>query len=92
MVAASKPAEPADSKSEMDDETWRFDNETIFQEAPHKHAADPIGEPLPHEYKDNLLMLPPAYDALGVKSRYITPQNLDDFASSVREKDDSTLR
>lgn len=49
-----------------------------------EHKGDPIAEPLPHEYTEDI-MLPPAFDAKGVKSKHITPSNLDDFALSIRD-------
>lgn len=65
---------------------WAWDEKTIFKEIPTANKGDPIGEPLPSEYSDDI-MLPPAYDAIGVKSKYITLANLDDFALSVRDTD-----
>ncbi|KAI1486641.1 hypothetical protein F5X96DRAFT_220389 [Biscogniauxia mediterranea] len=62
-----------------------WDQKTVFNEPPeHQSQGDLIGTPLPTEYTENVI-LPPTFGAKGVKSKYITPENLDDFAQSVRE-------
>ncbi|KAK6079634.1 zinc knuckle like protein [Seiridium cupressi] len=55
-----------------------------FADSAPRNQGDAIAEPLPGEYSEQI-MLPPAFDAKGVKSKYITPSHLDDFALSVRD-------
>ncbi|KAI0482489.1 hypothetical protein GGR56DRAFT_189693 [Xylariaceae sp. FL0804] len=65
---------------------FHWDKRTIFKEYAGPRE-DPIAKPLPAEYSEEI-MVPPAYDAQGVKSDYVNPQNLDDFALDVRETKD----
>ncbi|KAI1336584.1 hypothetical protein F5Y15DRAFT_418656 [Xylariaceae sp. FL0016] len=62
---------------------FSWDMRTIFNEYSGPNA-DPIAGPLPSEYTEQV-MVPPAYDATGLKSEYITADNDDDFASAVRD-------
>ncbi|KAI1502382.1 hypothetical protein F5X99DRAFT_160057 [Biscogniauxia marginata] len=65
-----------------------WDQQTIFKELPESRSqGDPIGTPLPLEYTENII-LPPKFGAKGVESKYVKPDNLDDFAQSVRETRD----
>ncbi|KAI5922529.1 hypothetical protein F4810DRAFT_255423 [Camillea tinctor] len=65
-----------------------WDQNTVFNQPPeHRSQGDLIGTPLPTEYTENVI-LPPTFGAKGVKSKYITPENLDDFAQSIRETRD----
>lgn len=68
-----------------EDPSW--DERTIFPESPLSSKVDPIAAPLPTQYSDDV-MIPPAFDAKALKSRYITPRNIDDFAQSIRETRD----
>ncbi|KAK8051599.1 hypothetical protein PG993_002984 [Apiospora rasikravindrae] len=67
-------------------EGFKFDEQTIFMEIDTTNKGDPIAEPLPIEWTDDI-MLPPPYNAPGVKSAYVTPDNKDDFALGVRDTD-----
>ncbi|KAI2618744.1 hypothetical protein GGR54DRAFT_141655 [Hypoxylon sp. NC1633] len=73
------------SDKEGDDCSW--DEHTIFLESTVSSKVDPIAAPLPTEYSNDVMM-PPAFDAKALKSRYITPRNVDDFAQSIRETRD----
>ncbi|ORY65148.1 uncharacterized protein BCR38DRAFT_484612 [Pseudomassariella vexata] len=66
---------------------FAWDKATIFKEISPAHKGDSIGEPLPAEHTDRI-MLPPPFNAPFVKSKHITPDNLDDFALSVRDTDE----
>ncbi|KAH8198819.1 hypothetical protein TruAng_006987 [Truncatella angustata] len=83
-------SETRNETSSEDDDDIRSDKgflrelEVAFAERSVQHQADPIAEPLPGEYSEQI-MLPPAFDVKGVKSKYITSANLDDFALSVRD-------
>ncbi|CAJ2512199.1 Uu.00g052140.m01.CDS01 [Anthostomella pinea] len=46
--------------------------------------ADPIAAPLPSEWFDGV-MIPPPFGAKSVKSKFVTPSNVDDFSQSVRD-------
>lgn len=48
-------------------------------------AVDPIGQPLPHTFNDDVI-LPPAYGATCATSKYITPDNAAEFTKSVRHQ------
>ncbi|KAK7956583.1 uncharacterized protein PG986_005805 [Apiospora aurea] len=67
-------------------EGFKYDEQTIFLEIDTTNKGDPIAEPLPIEWTDDI-MLPPPYNAPGVKSAYVTPDNKDDFALGVRDTD-----
>lgn len=56
----------------------------IFKELPVKVTKDLIRDPLPTTWTDDPIM-PPKYDKETITSKYITPSNVDDYASSVRE-------
>jgi hypothetical protein len=58
--------------------------EDAFKDIVSTNQGDAIAEPLPGEYTDRI-MLPPAFDAKCVKSKFATVSNLDDFALSVRD-------
>lgn len=47
--------------------------------------ADPIRQPLPAMFNEDLI-LPPAYGATCIKSKYITPENFAEFTKSVRDQ------
>lgn len=66
------------------DDEFLEDLKAAFVEFVPKHQGDPIAEPLPEAYTEDI-MLPPAFDAKRVKSEHITPSNLDDFALSIRD-------
>ncbi|KAL7629006.1 hypothetical protein AAE478_000524 [Parahypoxylon ruwenzoriense] len=68
-------------------EDYSWDEQTIFMEPPVATRADAIAAPLPSQYTEDV-MIPPAFDAKGLKSQYITPRNIDDFAQSIRETRD----
>lgn len=70
---------------ESEDSSW--DERTIFMDPPSTVKVDPIAAPLPTQYSEDV-MIPPAFDAKAIKSRYITPRNVDDFAQSARETRD----
>ncbi|KAH8681092.1 hypothetical protein BX600DRAFT_12105 [Xylariales sp. PMI_506] len=72
------------TQSEILEKEFAWDFQKIFAEVSAEHKGDPIGEPLPSEYTEKI-MLPPAFDATGIKSKHITSSNLDDFALSVRD-------
>ncbi|KAI1856815.1 hypothetical protein JX265_011456 [Neoarthrinium moseri] len=72
------------SSSHLPDEDFQWELEKAFAEAPSDHKADAIAEPLPGDYSEDIL-LPPAFDAKCVKSKYATSANLDDFALSIRD-------
>lgn len=78
--------QPADEDGDFPYEGFSYDEQTIFKEIETTNKGDPIAEPLPIEWTDDI-MLPPPYNATGVKSAYITPENKDDFALSVRDTD-----
>lgn len=78
--------QPADEDGETPYEGFRYDEQTIFMEIETTNKGDPIAEPLPIEWTDDI-MLPPPYNAPGVKSAYVTPENKDDFALGVRDTD-----
>ncbi|KAK8119204.1 uncharacterized protein PG998_003830 [Apiospora kogelbergensis] len=78
--------QPEDDDVDTPYEGFRHDEATIFNEFEAANKGDPIAEPLPAVWTDDI-MLPPAYNATGVKSAYITPENKDDFASGVRNTD-----
>ncbi|KAI0834109.1 hypothetical protein F5Y06DRAFT_279885 [Hypoxylon sp. FL0890] len=69
------------------DEEFTWDERTIFLEPSTSSKVDPIAAPLPTHYSEDV-MIPPAFDAKSLKSRYITPRNVDDFAQSIRETRD----
>lgn len=77
----------ADTIINQGDEEFDWDERTIFLEPPSSGKVDPIAAPLPALYSEDV-MIPPAFDAKALKSRYITPRNVDDFAQSVRETRD----
>ncbi|KAI1104070.1 hypothetical protein F4804DRAFT_205798 [Jackrogersella minutella] len=68
------------------DDEFSWDEQTIFLEPP-SSKVDPIAAPLPTQYSEEV-MIPPAFDARALKSRYITSSNVDDFAQSIRETRD----
>ncbi|KAI0176129.1 hypothetical protein GGR52DRAFT_539644 [Hypoxylon sp. FL1284] len=70
---------------DCEDTSW--DERTIFMEPPLTGQVDPIAGPLPTQYSEEV-MIPPAFDAKALISRYITPRNIDDFAQSIRETRD----
>lgn len=69
------------------DDEFSWDERTIFLDPPASSKVDPIAAPLPTHYSEDV-MIPPAFDAKSLKSRYITPRNVDDFAQSIRETRD----
>ncbi|OTA69101.1 hypothetical protein K449DRAFT_85531 [Hypoxylon sp. EC38] len=69
------------------DDEFNWDERTIFLEPPASSKVDPIAAPLPTHYSEDV-MIPPAFDAKSLRSRYITPRNVDDFAQSIRETRD----
>ncbi|KAI1767283.1 hypothetical protein GGR53DRAFT_137453 [Hypoxylon sp. FL1150] len=69
---------------DKDDEDLDWIERTIFMDPPSTAQVDPIAAPLPTQYSEDV-MIPPAFDAKALKSRYITPRNIDDFAQSIRE-------
>ncbi|OTB06259.1 hypothetical protein M426DRAFT_9747 [Hypoxylon sp. CI-4A] len=79
---APEPGAGATVPESEEDPDW--DERTIFLEIPLPDKVDAIAAPLPTQYSEDV-MIPPAFDAKGLKSRYITPRNLDDFAQSIRE-------
>ncbi|KAK8128028.1 hypothetical protein PG984_009136 [Apiospora sp. TS-2023a] len=78
--------QPTDEDGDTPYEGFRYDEQTIFKEIETTNKGDPIAEPLPIEWTDDI-MLPPPYNAPGVKSTYVTPENKDDFALGVRDTD-----
>ncbi|KAI1779661.1 hypothetical protein F4818DRAFT_148662 [Hypoxylon cercidicola] len=72
---------------DKDDEDRSWDEQTIFMDPPPTGQVDPIAAPLSTQYSEDV-MIPPAFDAKALKSQYITPHNVDDFAQSVRETKD----
>ncbi|KAI4593013.1 hypothetical protein KJ359_010267 [Pestalotiopsis sp. 9143b] len=78
----SIPCRPDDTTMGEEDFLDGFD--AAFVELLPTNQGDAIAEPLPTEYSDQI-MLPPAFDAKGVKSKFITPSNLDDFALNIRD-------
>ncbi|KAM0810374.1 hypothetical protein AB5N19_10723 [Seiridium cardinale] len=66
------------------EEEFLYELKVAFADSAPRNQGDAIAEPLPGEYSEQI-MLPPAFDAKGVKSKYITSSNLDDFALSVRD-------
>lgn len=78
----SIPSRPDDTTIVEEDFLDGFD--AAFVELLPTNQGDAIAEPLPTEYSDQI-MLPPAFDAKGVKSKFITPSNLDDFALNIRD-------
>ncbi|KAI1393997.1 uncharacterized protein F4822DRAFT_33359 [Hypoxylon trugodes] len=69
------------------DEEFDWDEQTIFLELPLESKVDPIAAPLPTNYSEEV-MIPPAFDAKSLKSRFISPRNIDDFAQGIRETRD----
>ncbi|KAI0890266.1 uncharacterized protein GGS22DRAFT_11228 [Annulohypoxylon maeteangense] len=89
-ASASEHGEPESTLNaapDKDEEDLSWDERTIFQEPLSTIKVDPIAVPLPTEYSEDV-MIPPAFDAKALKSRFITPRNVDDFAQSVRETRD----
>ncbi|KAK8080163.1 hypothetical protein PG997_007981 [Apiospora hydei] len=78
--------QPEDEDEDTPYEGFKYDEQTIFLEIDTTNKGDPIAEPLPIEWTDDI-MLPPPYNAPGVKSAYVTPDNKDDFALGVRDTD-----
>ncbi|KAI0017613.1 hypothetical protein F4780DRAFT_578636 [Xylariomycetidae sp. FL0641] len=69
-------------ESSYDVDSW--DEKFIFNEI-EGPKADAIAEPLPSEYAADLVMIPPAFDATSLKTKYVNPSNVDDFSQNVRE-------
>ncbi|KAI2467171.1 hypothetical protein F4781DRAFT_325001 [Annulohypoxylon bovei var. microspora] len=89
-TSVSEHGDPENALSavlDKDDEDSSWDEQTVFQEPPSAIKVDPIAAPLPTDYSEDV-MIPPAFDAKALKSRFITPRNVDDFAQSVRETRD----
>lgn len=66
-----------------EDYDFEWENEHIFKTVP-MHPADPIAKPLPPAHSDEI-MLPPAYNATGILSKFINEGNLEEFTKSVRD-------
>ncbi|OTB13929.1 hypothetical protein K445DRAFT_13301 [Daldinia sp. EC12] len=81
------PDSAFDTTKDESNEDLSWDERTIFLELPPSSKVDPIAAPLPTQYFEDI-MIPPAFDAKALKSRYITPRNIDDFAQSIRETRD----
>ncbi|KAI1804181.1 hypothetical protein F4811DRAFT_302258 [Daldinia bambusicola] len=81
------PESAFDTTKDENNEDLSWDERTIFLELPLSSKVDPIAAPLPTQYFEDV-MIPPAFDAKALKSRYITPRNIDDFAQSIRETRD----
>ncbi|KAI1656762.1 hypothetical protein F4813DRAFT_363252 [Daldinia decipiens] len=81
------PETTVDTTKDESNEDFTWDERTIFLELPLSSKVDPIAAPLPAQYFEDI-MIPPAFDAKALKSRYITPRNVDDFAQSIRETRD----
>lgn len=81
------PETTVDTTKDESNEDFSWDERTIFLELPLSSKVDPIAAPLPTQYFEDI-MIPPAFDAKSLKSRYITPRNVDDFAQSIRETRD----
>ncbi|KAK8090546.1 hypothetical protein PG994_000051 [Apiospora phragmitis] len=78
--------QPEEEDGDTPYEGFKYDEQTIFMEIETTNKGDPIAAPLPIEWTDDI-MLPPPYNAPGVKSAYVTPENKDDFALGVRDTD-----
>ncbi|KXH52245.1 zinc knuckle, partial [Colletotrichum simmondsii] len=75
------------SEQEADEEyDWNWEEEMIFKELEKTHQPDPIAKPLPgpEEYHDNIV-LPPAWNATWIQSRFATEGNLTEFSRPIRE-------
>lgn len=48
-------------------------------------SCDPIGEPLPDVFNEDLI-LPPKYDAIGITSKFVSPGNAAEFTKSIRDQ------
>ncbi|OHF00421.1 hypothetical protein CORC01_04171, partial [Colletotrichum orchidophilum] len=75
------------SEQEADEEfDWKWEEEMVFKELGETHQPDPIAMPLPgpENYHDNV-MLPPAWNATWIQSRFAKEGNLEDFSRPIRE-------
>ncbi|KAI0013020.1 hypothetical protein F4779DRAFT_565164 [Xylariaceae sp. FL0662B] len=72
------------TNANKDDEDFDWDLQTIFKEPPSNYKVDAIAAPLPTQYTDEVI-IPPAFGANALKSKYINPNNVDDFALSIRD-------
>ncbi|KAL2108935.1 hypothetical protein VUR80DRAFT_3165 [Thermomyces stellatus] len=83
--AASRTSDKPEEGEILDeDPEWEWDEKTIFKEPKEVHLADPVAGPLPPEYTDHVL-LPPAWNAKCITSKFVNPDNKDDFCRPVRE-------
>ncbi|KAI1079151.1 hypothetical protein F5B20DRAFT_545157 [Whalleya microplaca] len=78
---AEPTSETAASKEE-DDFDWEL--QAIFKEPQLDDKVDAVAAPLPTQYTEDVT-IPPAFDAKSLKSKYINPTNVDDFALSIRD-------
>ncbi|KXH65519.1 zinc knuckle [Colletotrichum salicis] len=75
------------SEQEAEEEyDWNWEEEMIFKELGKTHQPDPIAMPLPgpEDYHDNIV-LPPAWNATWIQSRYAKESNFVEFSRPIRE-------